>query len=167
MKPSFGSRRAFGCYLFKFRFHGQLFFSLHRRPYLPLDGVHRGKDFIANAHNGNVVKLHFNTTYFWRVRARQTSGGANVSGTRSTISNFHTHVTSLGPRVPPRRPLPSFFRAARQPVAFHAGQSTTSAHRRFPVCLRRCSGHGGGQVSFQLIRAVQIMRRHGNFQRAN
>src|SRR5262245_37351630 len=28
------------CYLFKFRFHGQLIFSLNRRPYLPLNGAH-------------------------------------------------------------------------------------------------------------------------------
>src|ERR1700730_18440001 len=31
---------SFRCYLFKFRFHGQLIFSLHRRPCLPLDGAH-------------------------------------------------------------------------------------------------------------------------------
>ena len=28
------------CYLFKFRFHGQLIFSLNRRPRLPLNGAH-------------------------------------------------------------------------------------------------------------------------------
>src|SRR5262245_50591007 len=31
---------ALGCYLFKFRFHGQLIFSLNRRPCLPLNGAH-------------------------------------------------------------------------------------------------------------------------------
>src|SRR5215471_7159242 len=31
---------SFCCYLFKFRFHGQLIFSLHRRPCLPLNGAH-------------------------------------------------------------------------------------------------------------------------------
>src|SRR6202023_1914850 len=31
---------SFRCYLFKFRFHGQLIFSLHRRPCLPLNGAH-------------------------------------------------------------------------------------------------------------------------------
>ena len=31
---------SFRCYLFKFRFHGQLIFSLNRRPYLPLHGAH-------------------------------------------------------------------------------------------------------------------------------
>ena len=30
----------FRCYLFKFRFHGQLIFSLNRRPCLPLNGAH-------------------------------------------------------------------------------------------------------------------------------
>ena len=31
---------SFRCYLFKFRFHGQLIFSLNRRPCLPLNGAH-------------------------------------------------------------------------------------------------------------------------------
>ena len=31
---------ALRCYLFKFRFHGQLIFSLNRRPCLPLNGAH-------------------------------------------------------------------------------------------------------------------------------
>src|SRR6516165_3772210 len=31
---------SFRCYLFKFRFHGQLIFSWHRRPCLPLNGAH-------------------------------------------------------------------------------------------------------------------------------
>src|SRR5258707_8594248 len=31
---------SFHCYLFKFRFHGQLIFSLNRRPCLPLNGAH-------------------------------------------------------------------------------------------------------------------------------
>src|ERR1700736_6248270 len=31
---------SFRCYLLKFRFHGQLIFSLHRRPCLPLTGAH-------------------------------------------------------------------------------------------------------------------------------
>jgi len=31
---------SFHCYLFKSRFHGQLIFSLSRRPYLPLNGAH-------------------------------------------------------------------------------------------------------------------------------
>src|SRR5215471_5639453 len=31
---------SFCCYLFKFRFHGQLIFSLNRRPCLPLNGAH-------------------------------------------------------------------------------------------------------------------------------
>src|SRR6476646_2382728 len=31
---------SFRCYLLKFRFHGQLIFSLHRRPCLPLNGAH-------------------------------------------------------------------------------------------------------------------------------
>src|SRR5215472_11830987 len=31
---------SFRCYLFKFRFHGQLIFSLHRRPCPPLNGAH-------------------------------------------------------------------------------------------------------------------------------
>jgi hypothetical protein len=30
----------FRCYPFKSCFHGQLIFSLHRRPYLPLNGAH-------------------------------------------------------------------------------------------------------------------------------
>src|SRR6202043_134963 len=32
--------RSFHCYLFKLRFHGQLIFSLNRRPCLPLNGAH-------------------------------------------------------------------------------------------------------------------------------
>ena len=31
---------SFRCYLFEFRFHGQLIFSLNRRPCLPLNGAH-------------------------------------------------------------------------------------------------------------------------------
>ena len=31
---------SFRCYLFKFRFHGRLIFSLHRRPCLPLNRAH-------------------------------------------------------------------------------------------------------------------------------
>jgi hypothetical protein len=31
---------SFHCYLFKLRFHGQLIFSLNRRPCLPLNGAH-------------------------------------------------------------------------------------------------------------------------------
>ena len=31
---------SFHCYLLKFRCHGRLIFSLHRRPYLPLHGAH-------------------------------------------------------------------------------------------------------------------------------
>ncbi len=34
------SQHCFRCYLFKFRCHGQLIFSLNRRPCLPLNGAH-------------------------------------------------------------------------------------------------------------------------------
>src|SRR5258708_13681390 len=35
---------SFHCYLFKFRFHGQHFFSLNRRPCLPLNGAHVARE---------------------------------------------------------------------------------------------------------------------------
>ena len=40
LRSSAGVSQHCRCYLFKFRFHGQLIFSLNRRPCLPLNGAH-------------------------------------------------------------------------------------------------------------------------------
>jgi len=71
-------------------------------------------------------QLPFGATIYWRVRARTVAPNPVLTSPWSAVASFRTHATSLGPWQPPPPYTPSFFAAAREPVTFHAGATSTS-----------------------------------------
>src|SRR5215471_16870751 len=97
----------FRCYLLKFRCHGRLIFSLHRRPCLPLHGAHVTQEQVQQKARYSMTSSALNKSDEGMVIP-----SARAVRMLSTVSNFVGRLIGTSPGLAPRRTLP-----ARTPVS--------------------------------------------------